>query len=98
MLKDAVRLAPDNLPLVTHYIRTLLQLTRYSDAEQYLRETLGSHGESPQRQLLLAEVFYHAGKNSHSLAIVETLLNPLRPFAPALVLHAKLLLTQQQWP
>ncbi len=91
MLRDAVRLAPDNLALIEHYVRSLLQLTRYDEAERFLKESLASAGESPQRQLLLAEVFYRQGKNSHAMAIVETLANPQRPFPPALVLHAKLL-------
>lgn len=91
MLRDAVRLAPDNFALVEHYVRSLLQLTRYDEAEQYLKESLAAAGDSPQRKLLLAEVFYRQGKNSHALAIVETLANPQRPYPPALVLHAKLL-------
>jgi len=91
MLRDAVRLAPDNLALVEHYVRSLLQLTRYDEAEQFLKESLAAAGDSPQRKLLLAEVFYRQGKNSHAMAIVETLANPQRPFPPALVLHAKLL-------
>src|SRR5690606_5330279 len=91
MLRDAVRLAPDNLALIEHYVRSLLQLMRYDEAERFLKESLASAGESPQRQLLLAEVFYRQGKNSHAMAIVETLANPQRPFPPALVLHAKLL-------
>lgn len=91
MLRDAVRLAPDNFALTEHYVRTLMQLTRYDEAERFLKETLASSGDSPARQLLLAEVFYRAGKNSHAMAIVETLANPHRPFPPALVLHAKLL-------
>lgn len=91
MLRDAVRLAPENLALTGHYVRTLMQLTRYSEAERFLKESLASHGDSPERQLLLAEVFYRAGKSSHAMAIVETLANPHRPYAPALVLHAKLL-------
>jgi transitional endoplasmic reticulum ATPase len=91
MLREAVRLAPDNFALVEHYVRSLLRLTRYEEAEQYLKESLASAGDSPQRKLLLAEVFYRQGKNSHALAIVETLANPQRPFPPALVLHAKLL-------
>lgn len=91
VLRDAVRLAPDNLGLAEHYVRTLMQLTRYAEAERFLKDTLASSGDLPERQLLLAEVFYRAGKNSHAMAIVETLANPHRPYPPALVLHAKLL-------
>ena len=51
MLRDAVRLAPDNFALVEHYVRSLLQLTRYDEAEQYLKESLAAAGDSPQRKL-----------------------------------------------
>jgi transitional endoplasmic reticulum ATPase len=90
-LREAVRLAPDNLPLLQHLIRTLSDLTRYDEAEQFLTATLGTGGRQPAVQLMLAEVFYRQGKNSHAMAIVETLCNPAAPHAPAIVLHAKLL-------
>lgn len=95
-LRDAVELTPSNFPLMQHYVRTLLDLTRYDDAESFLKsqlETRGqleSGGHSTQLQVLMAEVFYRAGKNSHSLAIVETLTSAESPDASALILHAKL--------
>ncbi len=90
-LREAVRLTPGNIPLLRHYIITLLDLTRYDEAEQFLKEMLAADARNNHLQLLLAETFYRQGKNSHSLAIVETICNPQNPFAPALVLHAKLL-------
>lgn len=95
-LREAVRLAPDNLPLLKHYIKLLCDLTRYPEAEKFLTQLLSDGRQLPARQLLLAEVFYRQGKNSHALAIVETLANPQNPFAPALILHAKLLFRQGQ--
>lgn len=90
-LREAVRLAPGNFPLLQHYISTLLDLTRYEDAEQSVKEQLNRDPRNNPLQLLLAEVFYRQGKNSHAMAIVETICNPQNLYPPALVLHAKLL-------
>jgi transitional endoplasmic reticulum ATPase len=90
-LREAVRLAPDNLPLLRHYIETLLSMTRFSEAEQFLKQGLVGRPRDNSLQCLLAEVFYREGKNSHAMAIVESICNPQNLYPPALVLHAKLL-------
>ncbi len=90
-LREAVRLAPDNLPLLRHYIETLLSMTRFSEAEQFLKQGLAGRPRDNSLQCLLAEVFYREGKNSHAMAIVESICNPQNLYPPALVLHAKLL-------
>lgn len=90
-LRQAVKLAPGNIPLLRHFIGVLMDLTRYDEAEQAVRERLVSDPREQELQLLLAEVYYRQGKNSHALAIVETICNPNQLFPPALVLHAKLL-------
>lgn len=89
-LREAVELTPNNFPLTQHYVRTLLDLTRYDEAESFLKIQLDSLGQSTQLQVLMAEVFYRAGKNSHALAIVETLISTDTPDPSALILHAKL--------
>lgn len=90
-LRDAVNLAPGNFGLTEHYVKTLLDLTRYQEAEDFLSQTISSQPKSSQLQLLMAEVFYRANKNNHALAIVETLSDGDPPLAGALVLQAKLL-------
>ncbi len=90
-LREAVRLAPDNLALLKHYVKTLVDLTRVAEAEQFLRERLANDPGRPDLQLMLAEIFYRQGKNSHAMAIVETIVNPENLYAPGLILHAKLL-------
>ncbi len=90
-LRDAVSLAPGNFGLTEHYVKTLLDLTRYQEAEDFLSETIANQPKSSQLQLLMAEVFYRASKNSHALAIVETLSDADPPLAGAMVLQAKLL-------
>ena len=88
-LEKAVRLAPDNLALVEHYVSTLVDLTRYDQAEQILKDLIAQNSNS-ELQLLLADVFYRAGKNSHALAIVETLYSNQPENPRVLVLFAKL--------
>lgn len=87
-LREAVDLAPDNHALVQHYIRTLLDLTRYDEAESCLSDLLSIRSGQRELQLLQAEVFYRQGKNSHAMAIVETISGD---FLPAQVLMARLL-------
>lgn len=89
-LREAVKLAPENEGLLQHYIRTLISVVRHAEAEEFLVQWLAEGRQSHQVQLLLAEVFFHQGKNSHALAIVETLCSPPRSHAPALVLQARL--------
>ena len=90
-LRDAVKLSPGNFALTEHYIKTLLDLTRYQEAEDFLSETIATQPKSSQLQLLMAEIFYRANKNNHALAIVETLSDGDPPLAGAMVLQAKLL-------
>ena len=90
-LREAVRLAPHNFALTNHYVKTLIDLTRTSEAEQFLKQALAEDPRRAELQLLLAEVFYRQGKNSHAMAIVESIANPNNLHPPALVLHAKLL-------
>lgn len=88
-LEKAVRLAPDNIELTRHYVTTLVDLTRYDQAESILKDLIADRN-SPIHQLLLADVFYRANKNSHAMAIVETLVSSNPQNAAALVLLAKL--------
>ena len=89
-LLEAVRLAPGNIPLTKHYVQTLLSLSRAEQAESFVREQLNSRPGNKDLQLILANVFYRQNKNSHAMAIVETMVDPDDVYPPALVLHAKL--------
>ncbi len=90
-LREAVELAPGNFGLTSHYVKTLLDLTRYDEAESFMKALLGRQPKSSPLQLLMAEVFYRAGKNSHAMAIAETLAAGPDAVPAAMVLHAKLL-------
>lgn len=90
-LREAVRLAPDNLALAEHFGQTLLKLLRYGEAETHFRDLLARHPRSQSLQVALADTYYRQNKNSHALAIVETLIQGSDPYPPALVLHARLM-------
>lgn len=97
-LREAVRLAPDNLELVRHFGQTLMTMLRYSEAEEHFRQALARHPKSSALQTALADAYYRQDKNSHALAIVETLIGGKDPFPPALVLHARLMFRAGEVP
>lgn len=90
-LREAVRLAPDNIPLAEHFGRTLLSLMRYEEAEQHCRAMLARYPNSKSLKVLMAETYYRDNKNSHALAIVETMIDGSDAFPAALVLYARLM-------
>ncbi len=90
-LREAVRLAPENIALAEHYIRTLLSLMRYDEAEQHCKMMLAKHPNSKPLKLLMAECYYRQSKNSHALAIVETMIDGKDVFPAGLVLYARLM-------
>ncbi len=90
-LRQAVQLAPDNLPLCMHFGKLLIDNLRYDEAEQHYRSILARHPHEASLQLALADVFYRQNKNSHALAIVETLVKGNAPYPPALLLYSRLM-------
>ncbi len=90
-LREAMRLAPHSIELAEHYGKTLLTLLRYDEAQQHFKELLSRHPDSKSIKTLLADAYYRGDKNSHALAIVETLIGRSNAYAPALVLHARLM-------
>src|SRR5262245_18501907 len=90
-LREAVRLSPQNVPLRRHLADLLLSGGRHVEAEQAYREALALAPENTNLQLGLARAFFAQGKNSHALALIETLVKSPDVSAPAFVLHARLL-------
>jgi transitional endoplasmic reticulum ATPase len=90
-LREAVRLAPDNIPLAEHFGKTLIALLRYDEAEQLYKGLLARHPNSSALKVALADVYYRQNKNSHALAIVETLNSTGKNFPPAMVLYSRLM-------
>ena len=90
-LRTAVSVSPENQALVQQLIKLLVDLLRYEEAEQVNREALQRHPGSIALQLSLADVYFRQGKDSHALAIVETLALGKDADPRAMVMHARLL-------
>lgn len=90
-LTNAVQLAPENLELASQLSQLLVDLLRYDEAEQCVRRSLQNHPRSVSLQLSLADIYCRQGKDSHALAIVETLVAAKDADPRALVVHARLL-------
>lgn len=90
-LREAIRLAPDNVPLTEHFVRTLLSASRFEEAENAAKDCLARNPNVLSLKILLADVYYRQQKNSHALAILESLMRDRDPPPTALVLFAKLM-------
>ena len=91
-LRDALRLSPDNAPLLVHVASHVLGLGGFAEAEVLFKRALALAPQDADAKLGLAHAFYHLGKNSAALVIVEAI--TAAPEAPgrALLLHARLAL------
>lgn len=89
-LRQATRLAPDNVELISHLCKTLMQFGKTEDAETEYRDALRRMPNSETLQLGLAKCYYIQNKNSHAMSILETLQSQGRMFPAAMVLYAKL--------
>ncbi|QEG20540.1 AAA family ATPase [Mariniblastus fucicola] len=90
-IRQAVKLAPGNVELITHLCNVLMEHGKHEDAESEYRNALRQQPSSETLQLGLARCYYLQGKNSHAMSILETLESQDRMFPKAMVLHAKLL-------
>ncbi|QDT05708.1 ATP-dependent zinc metalloprotease FtsH [Rubripirellula lacrimiformis] len=90
-LQNAVAFAPDNIELSNQLTRLLVELVRYEEAEANVRASLALHPGNVALQLTLADIYCRQRKDSHALAIVETLATGKKADARAMVMHARLL-------
>ncbi len=89
-LREALRHSPDNAPLLVHVAAHVLGLGGFAEAEILFKRALALSPADTEAKLGLAHAFFHLGKNSAALVIVENL--TASPEAPgrALLLHARL--------
>ena len=90
-IRQAVKLAPGNVDLITHLCNVLSEHGKHEEAENEYREALRQMPASETLQLGLARCYYLQSKDSHAMSILETLESQNRMFPKAMVLHAKLL-------
>ena len=91
-LRDALRLSPDNAPLLLHVAETVLRHSGFVEAEALFKRALAIDPHNAVAKLGLATAFFQQGKQGPALVIVENL-EQLPPVPPrAFLLHARLAL------
>lgn len=90
-LREALAVSPNNVPLMRHLATTLLKLGHSADAEAEFLRALAVAPDDHELKLGLANAFYQQGKNSHALALVETLVKAPDVPGATFVLYARLL-------
>lgn len=91
MLREALRVSPDNIPLRRHLAESLLNQGRADEAEAEYREALALDPHDLTLKLGLAGAFLQQGKQSLAAVILEDVAKSPNAPAKAFVLHARLL-------
>ncbi|HEX2100907.1 MAG TPA: AAA family ATPase [Candidatus Synoicihabitans sp.] len=91
-LRDALRLSPDNAPLLAHVAESLLQRGGFAEAEALFKRSLALAPDALGTKLGLATAFFQQGKASAALVLLESLTRTPDAPARALLLHARLAL------
>ena len=91
-LRDALRLSPDNAPLLVHVADTVLRSGGFAEAEVLFKRALALEAGNLAARLGLATAFFQQGKQSAALVILEDIVKQPSPAPRALLLHARLAL------
>ena len=91
-LREALRLSPQNAPLLIHVAETVLRSGGFNEAEALFKRALAVESGSISAKLGLAAAFFQQGKHSAALVIVEDLVKGASPSPRSLLLHARLAL------
>jgi transitional endoplasmic reticulum ATPase len=90
-LREALGASPDNIALRQHLANTLLTSGFASEAEKEFRAALELAPRNQGLQSGLARAFAEQGKDSHALALLESLTKSSAAPPKAFLLHARLL-------
>jgi transitional endoplasmic reticulum ATPase len=90
-LREALKHSPGNIPLRQHLADTLLLRGSPSEAEREYRTALEMAPQNAGLQLGLARAFSRQGKDSHALALLETMTKNSGAPSKSFLLHAQLL-------
>jgi len=89
-IRAAVASAPGNLELTRQLCELLMRVGRDDEAEEQAKMSLARFPDRRGTKVLMAEMFFRRGKDSHAAAIVETLLKADREDPLLLLLHCRL--------
>lgn len=91
-LREALRLSPQNGPLLLHVAEIVLRSGGFIEAEALFKRALAVEPGNTPAKLGLAAAFFQQGKHGAALVIVEDLVKGPSPSARSLLLHARLAL------
>lgn len=91
-LRDALRLTPENAPLLLHVADTVLRKGGFAEAEALFKRALALDSRDIIARLGLAAAFFQQGKHGPALVIIEDMVKIADPAPRALMLHARLAL------
>ena len=91
-LREALRVSPDNGPLLEHAADTALKNGGFAEASILFKRALVINPKSLEAKLGLAASFAQEGKPGAALVLIEDLVRGDQPPARALLLHARLAL------
>jgi len=94
MLRDAVKLSPDNAPLRAHLAESLAAAGRFDEAAAEFTASLALAPGDAKSKLGLANCFYQLGDYSKSFVVIEDLMRAKAVPGKAHVLYARLLLNE----
>lgn len=96
-LLEALSFSPDNLPLRKHIISSLIDLNRYTEAEEHISKALKQAPRDEDLKLKLAKVSANLNKSSVAMVILEELIQSDHVRADAWLLHAELSFDQKEF-
>jgi len=91
-LRAALRVSPDNAPLLLHTAELLVGRGAFPEAEALFKRALALDPHSDAARLGLAGAFYQQGKHGAALVIVEEMIKHASPPPRTWLLHARLAL------
>lgn len=91
-LRAALRVSPDNAPLLQHTAEILVSRGALAEGEALFKRALAVDPASDTVKLGLANAFFQQGKHSAALVIVEEMVKHAAPPPRAWLLHARLAL------
>lgn len=95
-LREALKSAPDNLPLRKLLGNALMKHNRYEEAEAEYKAALRLSADNTDLKVGLADAFRAQQKTGSGLVLIEELVETPTPPAKAWLVYARLLLQSQQ--
>lgn len=93
-LREALKVSPDNVPLLVHLASTLSSFGRFEEAETEYLKALSFEPQNAEIKLGLVSVYQQQGKDSQALVILEDICGRRETPAKAYVVYAKVLLAE----